>query len=100
MITEKYELYVGLNDKITKKQEMDTLSAYKLCVNICKECTITEATGFYTHTDGTFTTEKSLKIELFGKTEKEVKHIAELLKKTLNQESVIINKVVAESEFI
>ena len=31
---DKYILYVGLNDKDTKTQKIDTLSAYKLTNNI------------------------------------------------------------------
>lgn len=32
----KYTLYVGLNDKDSKLQEVSTINAYKLIVNICK----------------------------------------------------------------
>jgi len=30
----KFNLYVGLNDKTTKKQEISTIEAYKLITNI------------------------------------------------------------------
>lgn len=98
--TTKYEVYLGLNDKDTKKQEIATLEAYKITANICKDCTITEATGFFTHQNGTVVIEKSLKIELFEKTEEQIKEIANLLKIAFNQESVIVNKVITKSAFI
>lgn len=97
---EKFTLYLGLNDKDTKCQEIDTLTAYKLAVNIIGDCSISELTGFYTHNNGQPVIEKSLKIEVFGKTETEVKTIAEQLKTTFNQETVIIQKQVVNSMFI
>ena len=44
--------------------------------------------------------EKSFKIELFEKSDDEVKDIAEQLKTAFNQESVIINKVLTDTQFI
>lgn len=97
---EKFTIYLGLNDKDTKRQEINTLDAYKIAVNIIGDCSISELTGFYTHHNGQPVIEKSLKIEVFGKTEPEVKNIAEQLKVTFNQESVIIQKQVVNSMFI
>lgn len=97
---EKFTLYLGLNDKNTKHQEIDTLTAYKLAVGIVGDCSIQEITGFYTHQNGSPVIEKSLKIEVFGKTESELKSIAEQLKLVFNQESVIIQKQVVSSLFI
>lgn len=99
-MSEKFEIYLGLNDKDTKKQEVTTLDAYKICVNICKECSISEMTGFYTHNNGEVVVEKSLKIEIFGKNGQEVKTLAEQLRVTFNQESVIVNKILTQTEFI
>ena len=99
-MTEKFTIYLGLNDKTTKRQEISVLNAYKIAANICKDCSISELTGYYTHNNGAIVIEKSLKIELFCKTESEVKTIAEDLKVVFNQESVIINKIVCNSTFI
>ena len=49
----KFNLYIGLNDKDTKQQEILTTDAYKIVGGIVGDCTITEGKGLYTHTDGT-----------------------------------------------
>lgn len=59
----KFTIFLGLNDKITKKQEIETPAAIEILARYLKDATITEATGFYTHDDGTFVIEKTLKIE-------------------------------------
>ena len=99
-MTTKHEIYLGLNDKDTKQQEITTLNAYKICVNICKDCSIQEIMGFYTHSNGEVVQEKSFKIELFEKSDDEIKDIAGQLKTAFNQESVIINKVLTDTQFI
>lgn len=96
----KFTIYLGLNDKDTKQQEITTLNAYKIAVNIVGDCSISELTGYYTHNDNEVVIEKSLKIEVFGKSENEIKVIAEQLKTTFNQECVIIQKQVVDSLFI
>ena len=70
---EKFTIYLGLNDQITKQQEIQTIDAYKLCVNIVGSCSINEIQGYYKHDDGTTTFEKSFKIEVFEQTEKKIK---------------------------
>ena len=65
---QKYTLYLGLNDKDTKKQEIATIEAYKITTNLLTSytdgATIFEANGIYKHNDGNITIEKTLKIEL------------------------------------
>ena len=100
MSTEKFTLYIGLNDKDTKRQEISTLDAYKIVSRAIGDCSIQELTGFYTHHDGIVVTEKTLKAEVFGKTPEDIKKIAEFIKLALNQESVIIEKTIVSSEFI
>lgn len=90
----KYSLYLGLNDKDTKTQKIDTLEAYKILCNLLKSYniegfTVYNAHGFYVHDDGTFTTENTLKIELMFINEKTVDDIIKQLKIIFNQESVI-----------
>ena len=52
----KFTLYIGLNDKDTKRQEVQTLEAFKVSANIFKAltggATISEAQGIYTHDNG------------------------------------------------
>lgn len=100
----KFTLYVGLNDKDSKKQEISTLEAYKiinkLLLNYTNGATIFEATGIYKHDDGTFTTEKTLRIELLFVDRAVVLEIVEQLKKILNQESVAVSTENITSELI
>jgi uncharacterized membrane-anchored protein YitT (DUF2179 family) len=99
---EKYTLYVGLNDKDTKVQEIATLEAYKiinkLLLNYTDGATIFEAVGIYKHEDGSFVTENTLRIELMFIEKSAVKEIVENIKKILNQESVAVQREVVESE--
>ena len=62
----KFNLYVGLNDKDTKTQEISTIEAYKLITNIIVAndvdgFTILEANGYYVHEDKTISIEKKPK---------------------------------------
>lgn len=98
----KFTFYVGLNDKDSKVQEISTIEAYKVCMNIVKNYadggTIFEADGFYKHEDGTVVVEKSLKIEVMFISEDTAHKIVNDVKKALNQESVAVNKEVVTSE--
>lgn len=53
----KTTMCIGLFDKVTKVQEINTIDAFKVAANIFAEttggATITEGTGVYTHDDGT-----------------------------------------------
>ena len=97
-------LILGLNDKDTKKQEITTLDAYKITMNILTEhfsgATITEAQGFYKHEDGTLTFETSLKIELLFADDKQVSEVIEQLKTTFNQESIALITNTINSKLI
>ena len=90
---EKITLYVGLNDKDTKAQKIDTLEAVKitenLVCNICGGGTIYNAVGVYTHDDGTVITENTLRIELIDCTAAALGKLIQTLKNVLNQESII-----------
>lgn len=101
----KITLYVGLNDKDTKLQEVSTIDAYKMVSNIIGVgCTITEGRGIYKHEDGTVVTEVSLVIELLdfdNSLNKEwVKSKVEQIKTILNQESVAVQEQEVISELI
>lgn len=89
----KYILIIGLNDKDTKRQEINTLEAYKVVSNIiCNKCgggTIFEANGIYTHEDGTVVFEKSLRAEILTDDEESINKIIIFLKAALNQESIL-----------
>lgn len=107
-MTEKYSLLVGLNDKDTKVQQISTVEAYKILMNIIKPytdgCTIYEALGYYKHENGDMVQEKSLNIEILyfnGEKEKNratTKNIVETIKSVLNQESVAVTYSVVDSD--
>lgn len=98
----KFTLFVGLNDKESKQQEISTVDAYKIISNMITATfdggTISEATGIYKHSNGTFTTEITLRIELLFTTIEQVKPFVTELKKVLNQETIAVQKEVINSE--
>lgn len=97
----KFILYVGLNDKETKNQEISTLDAYKIATNIFVQytggATISEAHGIYTHDDGTIVTEITLRCEILFATIEQIKNAVEQIKIALNQESVAVEEVETNS---
>lgn len=92
-----YVLYLGLNDKKTKQQKIDTIEAYKITQNIILSytggATIYNAKGIYTHKDGSVIIENTLRIELAYTDIDTVKAIAMDLKKAFNQESVLLDQI-------
>lgn len=101
----KITLYIGLNDKDSKVQEVNTLDAYKMVSNIIGVgSTITEGRGIYKHEDGTVVTEVSLIVELLDFDDSLnkgwVKNKVEQIKTMLNQESVAVQYQEVDSELI
>ena len=107
----KATLFIGLNDKKSKLQEISTLDAAKfLQREIFKDFdggTISEATGIYRHQDGTgFVVENTLKVEIlfFGVSKQEARRAVvpfiDRVKDFLNQETVALQLEEIESELI
>lgn len=100
---EKITLYCGLNDKDSKKQEINTIDAYKIAVNVvlkyCGGATILEADGIYTHENGEIIIEKTLKIELIDIDNVSINSIISELKTVFNQESILKQREIVTSEF-
>lgn len=98
----KFTLYLGLNDKDTKVQQISTLEAYKIISNLISADfgggTIFEAKGIYKHEDGAIVTETTLRIELLFAEESQVKELVCTLKKLFNQESVAVQQEVINSQ--
>lgn len=101
---EKFTLYLGLNDKDTKKQEINTIEAYKIVNNVvnnyCDGATIYECQGIYKHNNGEIVFEKTLKIELMFVDRLTVVSLVKDLKEIFNQESIVLQKEIVESELI
>ena len=97
---EKFNLYVGLNDKDTKIQEVTTEHAKDIVNKVCGDCSIQEITGYYTHNNGEQVKENTLKVELLFKSEDEVRLYCQDLKKLLNQESIICESTITNSAML
>ena len=101
----KITLYIGLNDKNTKMQQITTLEAYRVVNNIlATDSTITECKGVYTHDDGTVVTENTLQVVMLdfdGTLDKGwVIGKVNRIKQALNQESVAYQEEQIISELI
>ena len=100
----KYTLYIGLNDKDTKRQQIDNLEASKVVQNILTEKTgggtIYNATGVYKHDDGTIIIENTLRVEIIAAALDPIKEAVNVIKTALNQESIILQTERVESVFI
>lgn len=106
--TLRITLYVGLNDKESKKQEISSETAeqliYYILLNNDLDCTLSMNKGIYTHREsGTVTIENSFKIELlcfesFCSFIIKVKKVVNYLKTCLNQESIAVVKEYLNSE--
>lgn len=100
----KHTLYLGLNDKDTKTQLINTIEAYKIVSNILAADfgggTIFEAQGIYKHDDGTIVFEKTLRIEILFAETPQIKALVTTLKKIFNQESVAVQEENISSELM
>ena len=104
----KYLLTVGLLDKDSKVQEIGTVHATKAVTRMVTSKigfgTILDASGVYTHADGTLVTEPSIRIEILdteGTIERDkIIELANELKITLNQESILFEQQVITGAFI
>ena len=100
----RHILTIGLNDKDTKIQKYDTITAYKMIESILTDYatgyTMYETNGGYKHDDGTFISEKSIRVELMFISETLVFIIANKIKETLNQESIAYETLISNSQLI
>ena len=101
----QHVLFLGLNDKDSKVQEVNTIDAYKITMRAVIRAgytgaTITEATGFYTHEDGVTVIEKSLRIEILNANDHNTAALIEDLKGLFNQESILLEKHNTSIQFI
>ncbi len=108
----KATIFVGLNDRESKLQEISTLEAAKFVQReICNWFdggTVSEAVGVYRHCDGSnaVVVENTLKVEIlfFGLSKQEARaavlpFISDV-KRFLNQESVALQLEEVESELV
>ena len=93
-------LSIGLNDKDTKEQIIDTDRARAIISKIVSDCTMYNATGKYTHEDGTQVSEQCIRVELYDAPDNAIKVYCKKLKKQLNQECIAVSRYYTDVEFI
>ena len=103
-MTTKYSFYIGLNDKDSKSQIVETITAYNLVNRIFIDngvdgATITSGKGIYKHDNGEVVVEETIIVQVyeFGSAIN-VKQICAELKTVLNQESIAVEKQETNSE--
>lgn len=100
---EKITLYIGLFDKDTKKQEVDTKQAFNIINNILLQytegATVYLGDGIYKHIDKTTVIEKNIIVILYDVTRATLKKIVKEVKKSLNQEAILVEKTQVVASF-
>ena len=90
---QKITLYVGLNDKDTKKQKIRTGKALKVINKILLQyvdgATVYLSNGIYKHINGQQTLERSVVVILYDTTQDIISKIIITLCKALNQEAIL-----------
>jgi len=98
-------LYVGLNDKDTKQQELSNLEAkvgisailFRYCPN---GFTLQECQSIYKHDDGTVVCENTIKVILLDYNMSMIYEIIEDLKRKLNQECIAVERIETYVKFV
>ena len=96
---------IGLNDKDTKKQEIEDQQAQKIISNICLNntagATVTPGhLGIFKHQDGTTVIEKTISVDLLEIEKETVIKICKEIKTALNQESILLEEITMKYDFI
>lgn len=99
----KYEIFVGLKDKDSYKEIIDTDTFKNILAEICSEkeigFSLLTQLGGYSHNKG-YTTETSLRVIIIGIDEDEVQMIGERLKTLINTDTILITKTEIGYSFI
>ena len=98
-------LYIGLNDKDTKQQELTNLDAKAEISTILfryfpNGFTLQECQGMYRHEDGTVVCENTIKVILFDYNIGLVLDAVEDLKLKLNQECIAVEHIKTTVNFV
>lgn len=103
----KHTLFVGLNDKDTKKQKIDDATAQAIILQACRacgyDCTLSRCVGVYTHNDAmqpVTIVENTIKIEILFADDDKTLWLCNQLKFLLNQESIALQREQITSELI
>lgn len=97
-MTTKYSFFIGLNDKDSKTQIIETLTAYNIVNRIFIDngvdgATITSGKGIYKHNNGDIVVEETIIVQVYEfDSAINVRQICSELKTVLNQESIAVEK--------
>lgn len=103
MLYNKAKIFIGLNDKTSKIQEIPTHKAIEIIAEKFDECTIYQGYGTFRHEDGKRVFEKSIILEKICFEEKDVRNIYRAisdLRVDLNQEAIIAEWSKVKSDYI
>ena len=93
-MSKMFNVFVGLNDKDTKIQEVETDKALEIVKSLCWEmfegATVSIAFGLYKHDNGDKVTENTIRIELMTDDTDKIKTLVNELKRIFNQESIMV----------
>ena len=93
--TQRYNIYIGMNDKDTLQKLCPPEEFIKIvndiCVNYKIGFSMTKLFGGYMMKSGEFITEESLVISIGGANEEEIFKLAEELRLKFNQETVLVS---------
>jgi hypothetical protein len=104
----KYIITIGLNDKDTLKQELETWEAKKLIARTClnngiEAFTMLECQGVYKmQSNGEIVCENSIRLEICSDhgIKRTISRLCDLLKTDLNQESIMLECSTANIDFV
>ena len=94
----RYTLTIGLFDKDTKKQKISSDMALRIVSDLVVQTvgygTIHNGNGIYTHANGQIVCEPSIIyfVDVEEEEESKIKNLAWMIKKALNQESIMMEK--------
>lgn len=102
---EKIKLSIGLYDKDTKKQEVDTYTAVDLIEKAVMATgvgglSVYTGNGVYLHDEGTLVKEPSVFVEVYGWKLDSMKTAVQFIKRELNQESISVEITQCQVEFM
>ena len=101
---DRYQIYVGLNDKDVLKQLFSTEQFCRIAKLVCRNYvgaySMNVIQGGYIHQNGDFTEENTIVLTLVDVSKEQVDEIAKDLCTFFRQESVMVNKDVISSYMI
>ena len=94
MKTDRYTIYIGLNDGDTKEQKFETDKLEGVLWNVCRNYhvsfSVSRLSGGYFHDNGQFVKENTLQIMLLGGSKETTDEISKDICAFFNQETVLV----------